>query len=274
MILTIEFVTTMIINVIAQTLHDRTIEEVAWQTSSLDKEFHIDVGITPLSIAIHEDTNQIYDDIIYNAMNTKANIKSTAGLGSNNVNSDSSSAGIIDTLTSRSGGVGNISTPVELTYDDVKRMNLGLVDTINDAISKLTEKSFVRAVETPMSSLSDEEISTIAKDSKAFYVDKLGITSSPESALSEESSNENVTNVAGYIKSGNIDGAISALSDLLPTMDSSFGGALADDRITNENSQEQIYGLINNAIDVFKSQSCTHSDCTSVAKDPNATIEY
>jgi len=218
-------------------------------------------------------SNLIYDSVVYEGLDTKGNINSTGGLGSNTSTSESNSSRIgFDTGATRSE-VGNQSnTPVELTYQNVKDMNLGLVSSINTAINNLPATSFEQ--DSPLSSLSDIDRSTTSEDAKGFYADTIGIPSGSESALSDEPINEGDTTITGYIKSNNITGAISSLQALLPSMDSSFGGAQSDDQITDPNSQQQIASLINNAIEGLKSQTCSYSDCTSVDKLPNATIEY
>lgn len=160
----------------------------------------------------------------------------------------------------------------ELTFDDVKNTNLQLASSISDAIDKLTATSIQN--KSNNSILFIPKILNDTEQVKSFYEYKIGNTSRLESTLSEEPINVNDTTIAGYIKSGNIDNAISSLKVLLPTMDSSVGGARSDDKITNSTAQQHIIALINNLIDVLKLQSCTYSNCTIVHKAPNETIQY
>jgi hypothetical protein len=119
-------------------------------------------------------------------------------------------------------------------------------------------------------------ITTFAEVRK-FYFDKLGIedpSESSEMALSGEPPLSNDTSILADVKSDNIDEAIKGFSELLPQADSSFGGALSDDNITQPNAQLSIGAEINRAINAFKLQSCSYDNCEVTPKPANATIEY
>lgn len=147
----------------------------------------------------------------------------------------------------------------EMTREDIRNLNTGLILSLNNNIQIEVSNS-----SNTMSSLSDDtEISD-------FYKNKLlgNGTESTESALSDESVAVNDTSILGYVKSDNLDQAISGLSSLKPAMDSSEGGALSDD------AQTDIGLEIDNAIAALASQSCTFEDCTVEPKSANSTIEY
>jgi hypothetical protein len=219
-------------------------------------------------------SNLIYNSVVYEAYNVEGTTNFAGGLDSNTTTtSEFNSSGIKNDMLDLRSKAGNQSfTPIELTYQNVKNMNLGLVSSINTAIDNLPASSFEQ--DSPLSALSDEESSTTLEDVKDFYADEIGIPRNSNSALSDEPSNQNDTSIIGYIRSDNITGAISSLQALLPSLDSSFGGAQSDDQITDPSAQKQIAALINNAIEGLRSQTCSHSDCTSVNKHPNSTIEY
>lgn len=175
-------------------------------------------------------------------------------------------------------GPSNQSTSLndELTYDDVKKMNIALISSINNAVQGLANPASELEVDNSslVTSFSDVENEAPIGDIGVFYANKLGFGEGSESALMDLPPTINDTSIVGLIRSDSPDQAIAGLEELLSTMDSSFGGAQSDDMIANPNSQREIAGLINNAIDALKTQSCSYENCIVTAKAANSTIEY
>lgn len=230
--------------------------------------------------------NLIYDIKLYtrlSAMNLLA--QSSESMGAVNANISEGLSNLTSTLFSPAfnnlnNSFGIFGSPLdnepslddEMTPEDVRRLNLGLVLSLNDKIQQQLSNETVH--NNSVLSLSDELGKSIEVDElKNFYQNRL-IGDSLESALSAELEPTNDTSVINSIKSDNLDQAIQSLNNLLPTMDSSFGGALSDDNITRPDTQLVISAQINNVVEAFKSQSCTYEDCITVQKAPNATIEY
>ena len=216
----------------------------------------------------------IYDDALHKPhKNTVANILSklpsiTSSLESSNFSPIMISNGSSTTRHNESD-VAN-----ELTSYDIKRLNLQLASTLKDTISNLSDTSFQQYPQNSILSLSDKEKSKNSEAARSYYEDKIGNTSLLELTPYNESRNTSDTTITGYIKSDKIDNAISSLNALLPTMDSSTGGIGSNDKIVNSSSQQHIAGLIDNAVEILKHQTCTYSNCTIIKKAPNATIEY
>jgi hypothetical protein len=219
----------------------------------------------------YDDWNNLRYDTALHPENIALSREGTEDLNSNNSTSASNSTSM---MTNNSLNISSAridkepSLDEELTYEDVRNMNIGLIVSIDNAIQKQLSNN------NSISALSEERGAVNAEDAKRFYEDKLGTGETPESALFAESVRANDTTVLGNVKSDNLDNAIAGLNDLLPTMDSSFGGALSDDRIDEPNAQQEVAGLITNAIEAFKTQSCTYSNCTVAQKAPDTTIEY
>jgi hypothetical protein len=164
---------------------------------------------------------------------------------------------IVTSNITSADGHNQSNTRTELTSNDIKNTNLQLAYSINDAINNITDQR------------GPNDNGSI----KSFFINKIGNTSRIEST-STEPSNVNDTTIIGYLKSDKIDNAITSLTSLLSTMDSSRGGNKSDDKITNSTTQQHLTTLINNAIEILKDQSCRYSECTVVPKGPNETIEY
>ena len=176
------------------------------------------------------------------------------GVPAEGINGTSS---LLDNNTN-AGNDTNNTRPVEMTLENVTKLNLNLLAQIDNAINGLPNGSF----QTPPSfamGMADEDTPQAAK---SFYERELGISNEGQvSAILSEEEGANAT-IADQVASGDIDEAITGLNDLRSTMDSSFGGGLEDDLIANPQDQEQVSSLVSNAIESLKTQSCTYSDCT------------
>ena len=156
----------------------------------------------------------------------------------------------------------------ELTPDDVRRLNLDLVSSISEEIHNQLANN--RSALSSSGKNDSENIQQVRK----FYEDALGLPQDSSQSLAFDLTRTNEASILGSVGSGNLDQAIIGLNALLPTMDFSFGGALSDDKIKESSIQKEVTGLINYAIEIFKAQSCTYSDCIVEPKAANSTIEY
>jgi hypothetical protein len=218
-----------------------------------------------------------WDNLIYDIELRSENINDFRE-GSENFNSDNSTSlsnstnmltqGLLN-ITSR--GIDNEpSLNNEITREDVIRLNTGLTLSIDDAIQEqVSNNGSISAL-----SEADAELEN-AEDIKRFYEEKLGIGESVESAApTDEPLPTNETTILKSVMSDNLDQAIEGLNNLKSTMDSSFGFALSDDRITEPDAQLEVTGKINNAIKALESQTCKVSNCEVVQKAANSTIVY
>jgi hypothetical protein len=162
----------------------------------------------------------------------------------------------------------------EMTFNDIKSLNLQLASSLNNAIGNLSDESFQHDSNRSNSFLSYHNESYGAELAKSFYVYKIGNASTLKNESPEKTGDGNNRTIIENLKSGKIDNAISSLNSLLPTMDYSIGGNQSNDKIVNSSAQLHIADQIKDAIKILKAQSCRYSNCTIVDKAPNQTIEY
>jgi hypothetical protein len=174
--------------------------------------------------------------------------------------------------TQNSDGIANGTSSLyyEQTPDDRTRDNIAIVLSIGNEVEAQTRGNQSISALSNETGMANEEI-------RNFYLEKLGIEDPSESSvmgLSGEPPLSNDTSILADVKSDNIDEAIEDLTGLLPSADSSFGGALSDDTITQPEAQLSIGSEINRAINALKQQSCTYENCEVTPKPANSTIEY
>lgn len=72
----------------------------------------------------------------------------------------------------------------------------------------------------------------------------------------------------------NYNKTISNLESLKTTFDSSLGGSVEDDLITDPIDQRNVYSGIDSTIDVLKANSCSGDNCVILQKNPNETLVF
>jgi hypothetical protein len=174
--------------------------------------------------------------------------------------SSSNSAGAIaagSTLASNTTNIEGAGGPghPEISSETMKDQLTGVVEDTFFQINKINNGALSAGNITSggtIANLTTENISP-AIIAKSYFAKTLGIPGN----MSNTTLAPNIPtkeSVIGLIKNNNLTGAIEKLDDLKPKIDSSFGGAVADDLILGQNNQQKILSLINMAQEIIKSQ--------------------